>query len=500
MKKYQKAFAEYEAVLGRRFKVIDNSDIQNPYNANITEYKTRSSSAVLNPSNQTEVAKIISIANKYKTPLFPFSTGKNWGLGSKLPIGKGQVLVDLKAMNRIRLIDEKLRFAIIEPGVTQKQLSDALINLKSNYMLPVTGSGNDTSIVGNMLERGVTGFYHRNELLIGLEVVLGNGKTIRTGHWHFFDEKNEQPLLFHPPGLGPDLNGLFCQSNFGIVTAMAIQLVPKRKGNIFYVETNEENLPKLFETFKRLKEENLLSKEFFITNKNDPRTARQQKYTYTGDWVGFGSFNGSPAMLELLRKEVKRNFKSFCCKIGFIDTNQPNEIFTHPYHVLLKKIYLGIPSNYSLETMAKMYQVKFESDDYNIDIYKDIPGFSVVLPAVPIESNKIMEVIKTMNSISEKMGVHVFHNFSTMNEMSLEGYFRIYFNRHDKNQIAIAHQWNKEVTEALKKINIFPYRLNNYQMSFFTKQPHDTYWSTLASLKKQLDPNNIIAPKKYNIV
>ena len=47
------------------------------------------------------MAKIVAVANQHKTPLYPISQGKQWGMGSKLPVKDGAAIVDLSEMNRI---------------------------------------------------------------------------------------------------------------------------------------------------------------------------------------------------------------------------------------------------------------------------------------------------------------------------------------------------------------------------------------------------------------
>lgn len=505
---YEQAILAWQKILSHTI-----TDISSDYTKNITEYHTETPPAVLLATSTEEVAKIIAIANTYKTPLFALSTGKNWGQGSKVPMTAGQTVVDLTYMNKIIEINEDYRYAIIEAGVTQKQLSDELLKRGSKYMLPVTGSGEDTSIVGNILERGVTALAHRNKLLLGVEVVLGNGKTVKTGYWHYFNEqidandtKNIAPFFFHAAGVGADLNGLFCQSNFGIVTKMVVQLIPRRKGMMLYVESKEENLSKLFDAFRQLKEEDILADGMLITNKNDPRTTTAGQYMYSGDWIGFGNFNGSSGMIIAAKEEITRRLQDICYHIGFIDSQEAEENLAHPYFKMLQRMYQGIPSNYSLETMANIYGVSLISQnntnqiDYNVDIYKNMPGFSVVLPAVPFVSKKILEIIATVNKISLILGVQAFHNFASMGEMSFEGYYRMYFDRTDKEQIAKAHLWNLEVSKALEAIGILPYRLNNLHSGYFTDRENDSYFETLAAMKSVLDPNHIIAPKKYNKV
>jgi 4-cresol dehydrogenase (hydroxylating) flavoprotein subunit len=471
------------------------------YVENITEYTDHLLEVVLLPQTQQHITQIVAIANNYEIPIFPFSTGKNWGQGSKLPADKAtKVLVDLKGLNKIIEINEQYRYAIIEAGVTQKQLADALLAAGSKYMLPVTGSGKDTSIVGNMIDRGVTVFAHRNKLLLGTEIVLGSGQTVKTGYWHYFEQYKAKPFFFHAAGVGADLNGLFCQSNFGIITKIVVQLTPRRKGTILHVEAKDTELAKLFDTFRELKEEDILQDGMLITNKNDPRTTTAGRYVYTGDWIGFGSFNGSQAMKEAAKAELTSRLGSFCYHIGFIEIDEKEENLPHPYFRMLQRMYHGIPSDYSLETMAAIYGVNLAADAYDVDNYKQMPGFSVVLPAVPFVSEKILEIIATINKISVNLGVQAFHNFASMGEMTFEGYYRMYFDRTNEKEIKIAHQWNEEVTQALAAIGIFPYRLNNQNMPLLMSNEQDTFIQTLALLKKVLDPKQIIAPKKYNRV
>ncbi len=493
---YKQALEAWQGVLGKD-NVLTNEQTQN-YLHNITEYSEQTIEVVLQPTSQQAVEQIVAIANTYKVPISPFSTGKNWGQGSKLPPQPTQVLLDLSKMNQIIEINNDFRYVIIEAGVTQKQLSDALLAAGSPYMLPVTGSGNATSIVGNMIDRGVTAFSHRNKLLLGTEIVLGNGKTVKTGYWHYFDGTKTNPFFFHAAGVGADLNGLFCQSNFGIVTKMVVQLIPRRKGTILHVEAKDSELTTLFDTFRKLKEEDILQEGMLITNKNDPRTTTAGRYVYTGDWIGFGSFNGSKAMKEAAKEELKSRLGGFCYHIGFVEIDEKEENLPHPYFKMLQRMYHGIPSDYSLETMAAIYGVTLATTDYDVDNYKKMPGFSVVLPAVPFESKKIVEIIATINKISTKLGVQAFHNFASMGEMTFEGYYRMYFDRTATEQIKVAHQWNEEVTQALTAIGIFPYRLNNQNMPLLMEKEQDTFLETLAALKQVLDPHQIIAPKKYN--
>ena len=83
-------------------------------------------SAIVKPISSSEVQSIVTLANQYKLPIHPISTGKNWGYSDACAVQNGQILVDLSRMNKIIEVNEKLGFITLEPGVTQGQVYDFL--------------------------------------------------------------------------------------------------------------------------------------------------------------------------------------------------------------------------------------------------------------------------------------------------------------------------------------------------------------------------------------
>ena len=121
---------------------------------NITEFASTPSLGTVYPKNVSEVREIIHIANMYKIVLYPFSSGMNWGQGSRVTTTDNSLLIDLSALNTVLEVNKEHRYVVIETGVTQQKLYEELQG--TQFKVPVTGSAAQSSVAGNMLERGAT--------------------------------------------------------------------------------------------------------------------------------------------------------------------------------------------------------------------------------------------------------------------------------------------------------------------------------------------------------
>jgi len=226
--------------------------------------------SVLYPVTIKEVQAIVGFANQYAVPLYPVSQGKNWGMGSQLPVKDGCAVVNLSKMNRVIEVNEQFGYAEIEAGVTQGQLSDLLSENNSSLFLDVTGSGRQTSIIGCAIDRGVAYNSLRAETLVNLKVVLGNGEILETGFGHF--PKSVAKNVFKH-GVGPDLVGLFTQGSFGIVVSAVVKLQYKPKSSCSFIISisSEDRLPGLIDALYQLRSRGIIQCVAHIANRN--RTA-----------------------------------------------------------------------------------------------------------------------------------------------------------------------------------------------------------------------------------
>lgn len=224
------AVAKFEKALGKEwvFKTQEDLDLyRDAYSPQWDDDDEPIPSLALAPKNVEEVQAIVKIANEFKIPLFPISTGKNLGYGSSAPQQRGQVVVDLKRMNKIIEVDDKRNFCIVEPGVSYFDLYEYVEKNNLNVFLDIPDPGWGSPL-GNALDHGWGYSYgmYRDHFgsHCGMEVVLANGEILRTGMGALPKAKTFAENKY---GYGPYVDGLFSQSNFGIVTKMGFWMMPK---------------------------------------------------------------------------------------------------------------------------------------------------------------------------------------------------------------------------------------------------------------------------------
>ena len=172
----QAALLQWELVLGRENLITQEEPLRAAETA--TFFVDRQIPAILRPATREQVQQCLRIASKFAVPVYPISSGKNWGYGSRVPVTDASVLIDLSRLNRILDFNEKLAYVTVEPGVTQRQLFQLLQDRHSSLWMDATGSSPDCSLIGNAVERGFghTPYGDHFAQVCGFEVVLPTGQ------------------------------------------------------------------------------------------------------------------------------------------------------------------------------------------------------------------------------------------------------------------------------------------------------------------------------------
>jgi 4-cresol dehydrogenase (hydroxylating) len=304
---FKKALDAFAAVVGKEW-VLSTEEDRNSYldpfaPGNAEEH---ASPAAVAPKSTEEVQAVVKIANQYRIPLWPVSTGRNLAYGGAAPAMRGTVVLDLKRMKRILEIDEELGYALVEPGVSFFDLHDALAARGDKLWIssPAPGWG---SVIGNALEHGVgyTPYGVHTDTICGMEIVLPDGDVVRTGMGAVANSREWQVFKL---GYGPVWDGAFTQANFGVVTKMGGWLMPAPEGvaNVVVNLPNEGDLPALVDTLRPLRLNDTINATYTIINpyRGVIDDARAKGEVRPDLYKGPGAFP-----MDLLKKELAKRGK-----------------------------------------------------------------------------------------------------------------------------------------------------------------------------------------------
>ena len=489
MKLMQGLFEEFSTLLGAEYVLRPGTELTHLLE-NTTGFEAPEVLGQLRPGSMEELSAILNICNREKIPVYSFSKGLNWGLGSRLPLQSGCMLIELSRLNRILEINEKFHYAIVEPGVSQGQLSDEIRRLGLRLMLNVTGSSPNASVLANMLERGSGFMAHRIDDLKGMEVMLADGKVLRSGFWA---EKGDLEVFHYPLGMGPDWRGLFSQSNLGIVTKAVVNLHPKLEvQKMLWCKVDESRLPALVEGLGELYRRKYLVSLTHIGND------KRMKIEHGGadrqnTWTSFGMVQGSAEFLEFLEQEIPRQIGSRCISLGFFTEAEADSAGIGPVF----GCNVGIPTDYFLRAMYRSEDLNPE--DHTLQIDHGPLGMLCCLPVLPLEASAIEACLNILAGIHRDFGIQPATTLNPMNDQCLESVINIYFRRSEPEEVKKAHEANREMSRRFYEAGFRFYRLDVRLMQEFIRK-ENLHWDLVSRLKNCLDPNRILSPGRYEMI
>ena len=137
--------------------------------------------AVVRPSNTDQVSEIAKFATRHGIALTPRGSGT--GLSGGVTPVPGGIVVSFSRMNKVLDLDVKDHVAVVQPGITLRELGEVLAPSGLRYPVypgELSGSlgGNVNTNAGGMraVRHGVTRHH-----VLGLEIVLIDGTVVRTG-------------------------------------------------------------------------------------------------------------------------------------------------------------------------------------------------------------------------------------------------------------------------------------------------------------------------------
>ena len=453
--------------------------------------------AVLSPANSKQVANCVSIANELGIPIYPVSRGRNWGLGSRVPV-QDAVVLDLSRIDRVIALDERFGCITLEPGVTFQQVHRYLSERNSAWFLPVIGGPADASVIGNFVERGDRIGPQRDQLsdLCSLEVVLPNGSVVHTG----FERFGETPLasLSSMPA-GPSLDGLFTQSNFGIVTRATLWLVRHPKclqvvsaripdgGLSAFVDSLQplvESLGKGFSTFTLWNGHKLNARQEPSFGSRSPAGDHSSETWFCQGCLYAPSALMAGAHLQLTVQALESS--SLELKV-FDEASVPD----------LRRqagLFLGVPNNDNVRSLYSRKRGQLPEGDLDPD--RDRCGAIWLCPEVPFDGVTVASVVASSESILRAFGYDPVIGMSASTSRTIRVFISIIYDRETPGEDNRAMRCHNQLEAQLFAAGIFPFRLGIHSMHV-ANQATGPCWDLIRLMKDCIDPGSILAPGRY---
>lgn len=458
--------------------------------------RTHQPAVVVQPASVEQVQAVVRLAAEQRFHVWTSSMGRNYGYGGSAPVVNGAVVLNFRRMNRILEIDAAHGHVRIEPGVSFRQLYDALRSEDVPLMMSVPDLGWG-SIMGNALDHGCGyGVWGDHAgALCGLEVVLPDGQLLRTGQGAI----PGSPLWSsHRRGFGPSLDELFKQSNFGVVTQAGLWLMPRPE--VFAIGSiqcaREGDIVPLIDTLRRLLQEGVLQGIPMIVGTPDedylgdraqaPFTLANLKTVLRpGRWnVRLGLY-GHAGMVATRRSILERALAAIPeAKLElrtYPGTAGPDEVEPRDY------ISAGIPNQLLLERLKGVFGANFGHMDFS--------------PVLPCTGEAALRLDRTAREVAARHGL-LGPVGMLLNQRSMVSACMFMFDAADARRVEAARTAMRELYAQAAQWGCAPYRahvaLVDQVAGIFSFNDH-SLGKLYGRIKDTLDPGGILSPGNHGI-
>lgn len=541
------ALVKIREVLGDRFVLASDKETQ--LHSRVTLPSGKLSSAIVYPGSVQDVQHVVRVCAEFKLPLWTFSKGCNWGYGSKTAAHEGAIVQILERMNRIVEVNPELAYAVIEPGVTQRQLNDHLKQHGYKLWADCTDSTPEGSVLGNALERGLgyTRYGDHFGQLCGMNVVLPNGDLFQTGG----APANSPTFHTFKWGTGPYLEGLFSQSNLGIVTQAGMWLMPEPEcfNSLVFEVQRDEDLGLVIDAIRRLALSGAIQSNVHMVNdflflslltqypydmldgksclSDEARAQLRQKYRLA-PWTMVGGLYGTAQQVKAHRAAIRRELAPFG-KLTFADRRKmaqaewllkclkktervplvsstvkwlkerlisraPAEVIEVLPHI--DRILRGIPGERIVS--CAYFKSRRGRPKTDINPARDGCGLIWFAPVVPMSSADVNRVLGLCQPLFRKYGLDFSMSFILVNPRSVVMLMEILYDRRDEEETSRAGTLYEDLADVTVHAGYQQYRTSvAYMDRILDRSPE--YRRVGEAIKSALDPEGILAPGRYGL-
>ncbi|HEX6001747.1 MAG TPA: FAD-linked oxidase C-terminal domain-containing protein [Hyphomicrobiaceae bacterium] len=210
------------AILRQRFgdRVQTGAEIRRQHGNVITWIPNQPPDAVIWVETTDEVRQVVDVARAHGVPIIPFGAGTS--LEGHINAPQGGLSLDFARMNRVLAVNERDLDAVVEPGVSRKQLNDHLRDM--GLFFPIDPGAEEATIGGMASTRasGTTAVRYgtMRENVLNVTAVMADGSVVKTAN------------RARKSAAGYDLTRLMvgAEGTLGIITELTVRLygIPDR--------------------------------------------------------------------------------------------------------------------------------------------------------------------------------------------------------------------------------------------------------------------------------
>jgi FAD/FMN-containing dehydrogenase len=418
-------------------------------------------SVIVRPRTTEQVSMLVRLANRTKMPVMPRGGGSNV-VGCLI---EGAMVLDLTGMNKIIKIDEESCTVTAQAGITWQELIMSLNRVgwttgPRPHSAPTATLGGSVALCANGVTSAKYGLI--GEQVVGLEVVLPTGEILRTGAG-----ANPSASNFIRYAFASDLTGLFIGSHglFGVITEVTMKIypLPETKKCLGY-------------TFDTIEDATRAMRD--IQLKHLPL---ERMYLET------------PSSLKYFYPNLKAN--AALVPIVVEGTEDETRISKH----IVEEVCLGrggkvIETNILEEVSRNLDLIYFNVADYR--------AFGIGVNEVPlcscVPTPYIPKIVKMFEQICEREDIEGYGIIGAIDAFACKEHAVVspllHYEMKNNESANKCREVVKKLVIALMDVGFTPHYLGRLKGPPELLWKLGAYYETLRTLKKTLDPNNVMNP------